>query len=136
MSGVVVSCVLLFLTLAGTRGARDGILDIMNASEQTKRFMIIESYDRSAKVPDEALVLPAGVSKDRHDRLLDQLEKHWRDKNAKRIRLDHDLMKQLRSIEQVQSIVWQNPVRCTFTCLLYTSPSPRDATLSRMPSSA
>ena len=24
----------------------------------------------------------------------------------------------------------------TFTCLLYTSPSPRDATLSRMPSSA
>lgn len=117
LSGVVVSCVLLFLTLAGTRGARDGILDIMNASEQTKRFMIIESYDRSAKVPDEALVLPAGVSKDRHDRLLDQLEKHWRDKNAKRIRLDHDLMKQLRSIEQVQSIVWQNPVRCTFTWL-------------------
>ena len=25
---------------------------------------------------------------------------------------------------------------CTMTCLLYTSPSPRDATLSRMPSSA
>ena len=25
---------------------------------------------------------------------------------------------------------------CNFTCLLYTSPSPRDATLSRMPSSA
>ena len=24
----------------------------------------------------------------------------------------------------------------TYTCLLYTSPSPRDATLSRMPSSA
>ena len=25
---------------------------------------------------------------------------------------------------------------CVYTCLLYTSPSPRDATLSRMPSSA
>ena len=25
---------------------------------------------------------------------------------------------------------------CTYSCLLYTSPSPRDATLSRMPSSA
>ena len=25
---------------------------------------------------------------------------------------------------------------CYYTCLLYTSPSPRDATLSRMPSSA
>ena len=27
-------------------------------------------------------------------------------------------------------------VICSSTCLLYTSPSPRDATLSRMPSSA
>ena len=27
-------------------------------------------------------------------------------------------------------------VRGAYTCLLYTSPSPRDATLSRMPSSA
>jgi len=30
--------------------------------------------------------------------------------------------------------VWSNPDE--YTCLLYTSPSPRDATLSRMPSSA
>ena len=29
-----------------------------------------------------------------------------------------------------------NPAPPTLTCLLYTSPSPRDATLSRMPSSA
>ena len=27
-------------------------------------------------------------------------------------------------------------LRCPYHCLLYTSPSPRDATLSRMPSSA
>ena len=31
---------------------------------------------------------------------------------------------------------WAYTVRATYTCLLYTSPSPRDATLSRMPSSA
>ena len=34
---------------------------------------------------------------------------------------------------------WENSpdeVACPYTCLLYTSPSPRDATLSRMPSSA
>ena len=29
-----------------------------------------------------------------------------------------------------------DPVTVFFDCLLYTSPSPRDATLSRMPSSA
>ena len=28
------------------------------------------------------------------------------------------------------------PLACVYACLLYTSPSPRDATLSRMPSSA
>ena len=30
---------------------------------------------------------------------------------------------------------WSNLEKC-YNCLLYTSPSPRDATLSRMPSSA
>ena len=30
----------------------------------------------------------------------------------------------------------QNPTGTIMSCLLYTSPSPRDATLSRMPSSA
>ena len=30
----------------------------------------------------------------------------------------------------------ENPVKVVCGCLLYTSPSPRDATLSRMPSSA
>ena len=31
---------------------------------------------------------------------------------------------------------YRHPVRMVLVCLLYTSPSPRDATLSRMPSSA
>ena len=30
----------------------------------------------------------------------------------------------------------KNPIKLDIPCLLYTSPSPRDATLSRMPSSA
>ena len=32
--------------------------------------------------------------------------------------------------------VFGGVLHCTYCCLLYTSPSPRDATLSRMPSSA
>ena len=39
-----------------------------------------------------------------------------------------DRMQRLASTDWVESLVQ--------TCLLYTSPSPRDATLSRMPSSA
>ena len=38
--------------------------------------------------------------------------------------------KQTKSISEYQNL------SKTYTCLLYTSPSPRDATLSRMPSSA
>ena len=37
---------------------------------------------------------------------------------------------------QLKSIATFNFNRELWTCLLYTSPSPRDATLSRMPSSA
>lgn len=112
--GVVISCVMLTMTLAGTRGAREGVFDIMNASEQTKRFMIFESYDRSAKVPAEELVIPEGLSDKRRERITVNLEKSWRSRNAKRIVLNLDRMEQLRSIEQVNSIVWQNPVRCNF----------------------
>ena len=43
-------------------------------------------------------------------------------------------------IDQKVVKAFHNPVACSFetlnSCLLYTSPSPRDATLSRMPSSA
>ena len=37
-----------------------------------------------------------------------------------------------KDVEPNQIVEYQ----LTYTCLLYTSPSPRDATLSRMPSSA
>ena len=40
------------------------------------------------------------------------------------------------SEEVVEEIQEQTPITNTENCLLYTSPSPRDATLSRMPSSA
>ena len=112
--GILISCVMLTMTLAGTRGAREGVFDIMNASDQTKQFMILESYDRRAKVPNDQLAIPDGVSDDRRERIVTRLEKSWRSKNAKPIRLNREQMKQLRSIDQVSSIVWQRPVPCRF----------------------
>ena len=46
--------------------------------------------------------------------------------------LTPDFLSSVSSIEELNIKVYPNP----FVCLLYTSPSPRDATLSRMPSSA
>ena len=36
----------------------------------------------------------------------------------------------------IQEEEYQNPIAYGYVCLLYTSPSPRDRTRSRMPSSA
>ena len=58
------------------------------------------------------------------------------------IEFDDYLKKEGRSIDEVSIRVKTDTNTCTcththtHTCLLYTSPSPRDATLSRMPSSA
>ena len=45
---------------------------------------------------------------------------------------------QMHGIEHAFGIIGSAfmPISDIFPCLLYTSPSPRDATLSRMPSSA
>ena len=41
-----------------------------------------------------------------------------------------------KTLERVKASIFDAPIISTNACLLYTSPSPRDATLSRMPSSA
>ena len=50
-----------------------------------------------------------------------------------------DLQKKMKDLDAEEKKITQNTTNALFvgsTCLLYTSPSPRDATLSRMPSSA
>ena len=114
LAGVVISCVMLTMTLAGTRGAREGVFDIMNASDQTKKFLIIDSWDRNVKVPAEAIQVPTGVSSHRRQRIAKNLEKTWRSKNTRRIQLTRDRMAELQAIKPITSVVWQNPVRGTF----------------------
>ena len=47
---------------------------------------------------------------------------------------DHD--KAIEYAKQWLATIGEDGAKVTGDCLLYTSPSPRDATLSRMPSSA
>ena len=44
--------------------------------------------------------------------------------------------KEMGSAVNNEPVFFQKSLTSLHTCLLYTSPSPRDATLSRMPSSA
>ena len=48
----------------------------------------------------------------------------------------HDRIAPIILGEDARKIEYMNMKMQPYTCLLYTSPSPRDATLSRMPSSA
>ena len=50
-------------------------------------------------------------------------------------RMKYDTPKESRDENQINFLVQDIQALCR-DCLLYTSPSPRDATLSRMPSSA
>ena len=49
---------------------------------------------------------------------------------------EEDIMEQIREVLLGESSVPAADIPLKWFCLLYTSPSPRDATLSRMPSSA
>ena len=51
----------------------------------------------------------------------------------KAVKVLHDVVKAMFDPQFVDELFKPQEV---YTCLLYTSPSPRDATLSRMPSSA
>ena len=43
---------------------------------------------------------------------------------------------ELNAVKEILDVFYENGGRLIDTCLLYTSPSPRDGLLSRMPSSA
>ena len=65
-------------------------------------------------------------------------EKMWQDLMKKAISATASNMVLANKYKQIKNKMQQTQVATTgtITCLLYTSPSPRDATLSRMPSSA
>ena len=68
----------------------------------------------------------------------EQLRKEMRDNGAKFKVTKNRLTKLAISETQFKDIseLFKGPTAIAYSCLLYTSPSPRDATLSRMPSSA
>ena len=101
---------------------------------------------------DRPIPVPVGgsCSSERYNSILKNNINYYRDKavlcpkNADVDKLNEELMKRLPGREQtylsadavvIGQVSSDQGLHVT-TCLLYTSPSPRDATLSRMPSSA
>ena len=61
---------------------------------------------------------------------------YFRDNGMHALIIYDDLSKQAVAYRQMSLLLRRPPGREAYPCLLYTSPSPRDRVLSRMPSSA
>ena len=46
--GIVISCAMLLLVFAGTRGAREGLLNLFSQSDFARQFAITAGRDKSA----------------------------------------------------------------------------------------
>ena len=110
--GVVISAVLLTMTFAGTRGASEGVMNIINASDQTRQFMILAAPNKDAKVPAEAVEVSQTVDPQRRKRLQAALRQKWIGANAKRQRMDQELLEKLRGIKHIKSLVPQGSLNC------------------------
>lgn len=110
--GVVISSVLLLMTFAATRGASDGIMSIVNSSDQTRQFFIISARNPNAPVPASALKIEGDVDPEKRKRFIEGLRKKWIAANAPRVFMTVDVLRQLRSIDGVASIIPQYPLNC------------------------
>ena len=113
--GVVISSVLLLMTFAATRGASDGIMSIINSSDQTRQFLILAARNPNAPVPASATKIKDDVDPQKRKRFEEALRKKWIATNAKRIYLTVDVLRQLRSIDGVASIVPRRSLNCNLS---------------------
>ena len=110
--GVVISSVLLLMTFAATRGASDGIMSIINSSDQTRQFFIISARNPNTVVPASALKIEGDVDPEKRKRFVEGLRKKWIAANAKRVYLTDDVLRQLRSIDGVAAIIPRSSLNC------------------------
>jgi len=110
--GVVISSALLLMTFAATRGASDGIMNMINSSSQTRQFLVIAARNPNATVPESATKIEGDLDPKKRKRLEEALRRKWISANASRVFLTVDVLKQLRSIEGVSAIVPRKPLTC------------------------
>ena len=109
--GIVVSCSMLLLVFAGTRGARDGLLNLFSESELAKQFAIRpgRNLNETPKASKSKHEMPEqGIAVDRKRRIREQLNKDWQNKNYPLTRLTLDRLNDLRGTEDIASVM---PIR-------------------------
>jgi len=106
--GIVVSCSLLLLTFAGTRGARNGMMNLFSQSDFAKHFAIRpgRNYKVEPNVAREKQQdFGEGISQDRMERIQEQLKKAWEVKNYPMTRMSLEKLEEVRTLSGLASVI-------------------------------
>ena len=116
--GIVVSCSMLLLVFAGTRGARDGLLNLFSESELAKQFAIRpgRNLNVAPKASSSGHDIPKqNIADDRKRRIRHQLDKDWQKKNYPLSRLTLDRLSELRATQDISSVLPNRSLRLQLT---------------------
>jgi len=116
--GIVVSCSMLLLVFAGTRGAHEGLLNLFSESDLAKQFSIRAGRNLNAQPKTEKTEhsMPTdGVAEDRVTRIREKLDKDWESKNYPMTRVTLDKLTELRESPEIASVLPIQAMRAQLT---------------------
>ena len=116
--GIVVSCSMLLLVFAGTRGAHDGLLNLFDQSDFARHFAITSGRDKSVEPTTPSpkkSELGKGVASARLDRINEKLNKDWETKNYPATRVTLEKISELRELPGVAAVLPNQLLRAQLT---------------------
>lgn len=111
--GVVLACIVLVLTLAGTKGVSNGFQEMIQTSDEVRKFVIRRSWQPDIEVPEDVLRITGQMSEERRERLRNRLKKQWLQENADEVKLAAEELESLKSIEHVRDVIPRTELSCT-----------------------
>ena len=113
--GVVLACVVLMLTLAGTKGVSNGFQEMIRNSDEVRKFMIQRSWQPDVEVPEDVIHVEGEMSDERRERLRKRLKNQWLQENADEVALAGEKLQQLENLEHMQDVIPLTNLSCTIS---------------------
>lgn len=116
--GIVVSCSMLLLVFAGTRGAHDGLLNLFDQSDFARHFAIRSGRDKSVEPTTPSPTkseLGKGIASARMERINEKLNKDWETKNYPATRVTLEKISELRELPGLSAVLPNQTLRTQLT---------------------
>ena len=118
--GVVIGSVVLLMTSAGTRGARDAIHAMFDASELARQISIHPNYRPDVTPPESALLVEGEMTGERRTRIRDAMAQKWKsdyfaskEQESPIWMITPEQLQRLSGIQHVSTVIpdWYNSCR-------------------------